>query len=209
MKQRWLICGMALLVGMALLPYRTVSQEIVGSNVTPTQFEKAGAPPRNTLVVGRLRIKGSDFRVDPMADFNLMQAVKERTNIPVKLARTTITLDDDSVFRYPFLFWSSENFVNVFTEEERQKLRRYLTHGGFLFIDDCGAKLTLRPSIRGEINKIFPEHPLQKIPLDHPLYHCYYNLDHLELSGTMRQPYHEGIFIDGRLVLVYTVNAEG
>lgn len=206
--RRLMLC-LVVALGVVLFSYRTTPQEIVGTNVTPTQFEKAGPPPRNTLVIGRLRIKGSDFRVDPMADFNLMQAVKERTNIPVQLARTTITLDDDSVFRYPFLFWSSENFVNVFTEEERQKLRRYLTHGGFLFIDDCGAKLTLRPSIRGEINKIFPEHPLQKIPLDHPLYHCYYDIPALELSGTMRQPFHEGIFIDGRLVLVYTVNAEG
>ena len=47
-----------------------------------------------------------------------------------------ITADSDELAAFPFLFMTGHKLVR-FSRKERERLRRYVEHGGLLFSDDC------------------------------------------------------------------------
>lgn len=61
------------------------------------------------------------------------------------------------------------------TEDQRQALSEYVLEGGSLIINCCGQDESLA-SAQSELAAMFPNHPLRKLPLDHPLYHSYYDI---------------------------------
>lgn len=70
------------------------------------------------------------------------------------------------IFNYPFVYMTGHGNV-VFSEQEVQNLRKYLTGGGFLHIDD---NFGLNKFARDEMKKVFPELDFQELPYDHPVY---------------------------------------
>ena len=94
------------------------------------------------------------------------------------------------------------------TKEEVEALRFYLTHGGFLFVnDDYG----LDESFRREIRRVFPNQPLQPIPDSHLIYHCFYDLPNglpkiHEHDGKPAQGF--GLFHEGRMVVYYVYSSD-
>ena len=173
------------------------------------------APPaakesaHNDIIIARLQLRESTLRVDPMADFNLSRSILKRTNLLLGLDRAVVELKNDDIFNYPFLVFCSEHGKMNLNDLEREKIRRYLVGGGFIYIDDCNAKLRLRSDLRGEINALAPKHQLKPIPLSHPLYRCYYDIKRIVPARRGGPRYHEGLEIDGRLALVYSLNGEG
>ncbi len=94
------------------------------------------------------------------------------------------------------------------TPAEQERLRRYLRGGGFLFVSECSAKLRLRPELRPELQALLPEAKLKPIPPDHPIYRVPYRIDKVAPARRGGKTFHEGMELDGRLVLVYSQNAE-
>ncbi len=156
-----------------------------------------------------VRIKyqgGGDWYNDPEILPNLMREVKSRVqNIDVKSEEVVLTLDDERIFEYPFLFITGHGNIRL-SEEEVNNLRRYLYNGGFLYIDD---DYGLDKYIRRELKKVFPHKRLVKVPFSHPIYHMFYDFPdglpkiHEHYKGP---PEGYGIFIDGRLAVFYTYN---
>ena len=60
----------------------------------------------------------------------------------------------------------------AWTAEEAAALRRYLKAGGMLLADACCGRLAFDAAFRREIAKALPESKLERLPADHPLYHC-------------------------------------
>jgi hypothetical protein len=96
----------------------------------------------------------------------------------------------------------------LFSEQEVGQLRRYLQQGGFLHVDD---NYGMDESIRREIARIFPNQPLEEVPLDHPVYHLVYDFP----EGIPKIHEHDGkpaqglgVFLDGRLVLYYSYETD-
>ena len=86
-------------------------------------------------------------------------------------------------------------------------MRRYLSYGGFLFIDDNSAQpgSAFDASVRKMVSALFPQNPLQKIARDHSIFRSFYLLN--TVSGrSIVKPYLEGISIKGRTVLIYSSN---
>jgi hypothetical protein len=128
--------------------------------------------------------------------------VANQTNLRVNKKFCPVRLDADAVFDYPFCVMSgNENFA--LTQKERQQLRKYLTQGGFLLVSPGCSDEKWDKSFRQEMKLCFPEYPLQKIPMTHPIFSIVNPISRLvEKHG--QQVYLEGLEINGRLVLVYS-----
>ena len=96
----------------------------------------------------------------------------------------------------------------VFSDSDVVNLKKYLTSGGFLHIDD---NYGMNEYVRKEIKKLFPENELIEIPASHPIFQKPYPFpDGIpkihEHDGKRPQVF--GIFIDKRLVLLYTYETD-
>jgi hypothetical protein len=114
---------------------------------------------------------------------------------------------DDDLFSHPFVHMTGHGNVR-FSDEEAERLRWYLAHGGFLFADD---NYGMDESFRREMRRVFPDEELVEVPFDHDLYHSVYDFP----AGPPKIHEHHGgppkglaIFHDGRMVVFYTYNTD-
>src|SRR3954447_22482408 len=80
-------------------------------------------------------------RWDPRPDglSRLAWEIAKRTSIETSAAVKSIALADPELFRYPFAVLSSDQGIPAPADNEVAELRRYLSYGGFLLIDDASA----------------------------------------------------------------------
>ncbi|MFQ6094191.1 MAG: DUF4159 domain-containing protein [bacterium] len=146
---------------------------------------------------------GGDWYNDPSIIPNLLREIGQRTNIAVQKHQAVVEIMDPELFAYPFLFMTGHGEIK-FSDEEAQRLRLHLTHGGFLYADD---DYGMDKAFRREIKKVFPDKELVELPSDHPIYHIDYDFPRglpkiHEHDGKPPQGF--GIFHEGRLVVYYT-----
>ncbi len=180
---------------LAILAALASAQPAAGRQEAPALFQLA-----------RLKYGGGgDWYNDPDAVPNLCKELNRRTNIKVSEDEAHISLTDERLYNYPFLFMTGHGNIG-FTDEEVKRLRRFLETGGFLYADD---DYGMDQSFRREMKKVFPGNDLVELPFDHPVYHQVYDFD----QGPPKIHEHEqgppqglGIFIGDRLVVYYTFN---
>src|SRR3982751_220114 len=80
----------------------------------------------------RLRYDSGDWDYNPKVCANVLDAVLQYTEIPVRQDEVVITLDSKELTSFPFLFMTGHKLVR-FSEKERQGLVRYVENGGVLF----------------------------------------------------------------------------
>jgi len=129
--------------------------------------------------------------------------VAEQTSLKVNKKFCPVRLDAEALFDYPFCVMSgNENFS--LPQKERQQLRKYLTQGGFLLVSPGCSDEKWDKSFRQEIKVCFPEYPLKKIPMTHPIFSIVNPIPQLtEKHGKPASL--EGLEINGRLALVYSM----
>jgi len=155
---------------------------------------------------------------------NLVLALNEQTGITAKVD-AHLFVDSQELFRTPFVFLTAQEAFQL-TEREIENLGEYMRRGGFVFTDN-GNPSSEYSQAEASLRKIFKdalrgEGVLQLIPNDHPIYHVFYDFDgppvgsELSVGGlgsqrdgegavVARSSYHlEGVFVDGRLVAVYS-----
>jgi|UniRef100_A0A7V3PU30 hypothetical protein len=159
------------------------------------------------LQIARLKYEGGgDWYNDPEIIPNLCQELNRRTKIRCLNEEAQVSLLDEKIYQYPFLFMTGHGNVS-FSEEEVKRLRNYLEQGGFLYADD---DYGMDESFRREMKKVFPNSDLVELPLDHPIYHLFYDFPkglpkvHEHYEGP---PHGYGLFINGRLAVFYTYNS--
>lgn len=131
-----------------------------------------------------------------------LDEVRDTTMVDADEGFTPVKLSTEEMFRYPFSIMTGEGDFSLF-EEERTVLKSYLTRGGFLLASAGCSSREWDRSFRREFQAMFPEHELQKIPMDHPLFRTVFNIDRINLKngGTTLL---EGLELDGRIVLIYS-----
>jgi hypothetical protein len=162
--------------------------------------------PQSTGAFSIARLKfggGADWYNDPSAEVNLLNFIKQNTNIKVDVRYQFVDVSSDEIFSYPFLFMTGHGNV-VFTDDEASRLRTYLENGGFLYIDD---DYELDRALRREMKKIFPESDFIELPFSHPIYNIVYRFE----NGVPKTHKHDdkppqgfGIFVGERLAVYYT-----
>jgi hypothetical protein len=173
------------------------------------------------------------------SDIQLSRKLQQYTNVPVEIDGNEaqyITLDDPEIFSYPFLYITGHQEISL-SETEQSMLREYLERGGFMLADDClGFDYAFRREISkvfpdNSLKPIPLDHSVYrsffqlKMPgkwdnkEDSPLFdtaikHNYMSTHGLNSSTIWGgdkevRPWHEGIFINDRLALLYNMNDLG
>src|SRR3954465_880864 len=99
-------------------------------------------------------------RWDPRPDglSRLAWEISKRTSIETSPVVKSIGLADPALFRFPFSVLSSDQAFPAPAENEIAELRRYLSYGGFLLIDDASATRggSFEQSARQLVSRIVP-----------------------------------------------------
>lgn len=150
---------------------------------------------------------GGDWYANPTSLPNLIKYCNANINTTINTKVATVQPGSPDLFSYPFIHMTGHGNV-VFSDAEVSNLNKYMTSGGFLHIDD---NYGMDQYIRKEIKKIFPNNPLIEIPVNHIIFQKPY----LFSSGLPKIHEHEGkrpqafgIFVENRLVLLYTFECD-
>ena len=153
-----------------------------------------------TFFMGRVRYSSSDGNDCGGVGQELMQLVTRASTIKVQEERK-VRLTDPELFETPFLFMNGHNDF-VLTEPELANLRKYLSHGGFMFSSGCCDRPGFPKAWRREFSRIFPNENVKPIPYDHLIYRSFYRIDRIRCLNEPRDIQLEGIFYEGNLVAV-------
>ncbi len=157
----------------------------------------------------------------PKADRQFLLGLRRLTSIRVDEQEKTISLTDPDIFHYPFIYSVECGHWNL-SEAEATALAEYLKRGGFLFCDDFWGSMEWA-NFRRNILRVLPDAGIVDIPLSHPIFHTYYDVNQilqipnvgnaLYYEQTFEQdgyiPYCRGIFDeDGRLMVMINWNTD-
>ena len=150
---------------------------------------------------------GGDWYANPTALPNLVKYCNQNINTTIKEKPPTVTPGSVDIFDYPFVHMTGHGNV-FFSAEEAENLRDYLMSGWFLYIDD---NYGMDEYIRKEIVKIFPNKELKELPANFPMFNYVYKFPQgmpkiHEHDGGRPQAF--GIFMEDRLVLLYTFETD-
>jgi hypothetical protein len=173
--------------------------------ILPAASSRRAAP---VMTIGRLHYDGGgDWYANPSSLPNLLTAIRTRTGLKVTAVEKVVTLSDDELWNVPYIYMTGHGNVH-WSDGDLVTLRRYLQQGGFLHADD---NYGMDASIRRELQRLFPDHPMVEVPLDHPIYHLVYDFP----KGIPKIHVHDGkpaqgfgIFLDGRLVVYYSYQSD-
>lgn len=150
---------------------------------------------------------GGDWYSNPTALPNLIRFCNSNINTTINTKPATVEPGSPDLFSYPFIHMTGHGNV-VFSESDVVNLQKYLKGGGFLHIDD---NYGMNEYIRKEIKKLFPNKELTEIPATHTIFQKPY----LFTNGLPKIHEHDGkrpqafgIFIDNRIVLLYTFECD-
>ena len=176
----------------------------------------------------RLRYTGegrwwrSGWDVDlPASDRNFILKLAQATNIPVYRHEKIISVGSPELFNYPFAYILEVGSLNL-NSAEAANLREYLLRGGFIMVDDFHGGAEWHHFYR-QLKKIFPDREPEDIPITHPLFHCFFNIDSLVQIPGIRSlfngrtyerrdgfpAYCRGVYDDnGRLMMMINFNTD-
>jgi len=140
------------------------------------QVPVRGKPRSGEFVFARLRYDSGDWDYNPKVAANVLNSVVEYTTIQVYPEEVVITADSAELLAFPFLFMTGHKLVR-FSQAERDQLRSFVQHGGFLFSDDCNHDVSglYATSFEQEMRTIFPgPGTLDKLPAHHQIYRSFF-----------------------------------
>lgn len=150
---------------------------------------------------------GGDWYANPTSLPNLVNYCNQNIQTTLTPKVSVVDVGSAEIVTYPFVHMTGHGNV-VFSANDIQNLKNYLTSGGFLHIDDNYGMDTY---IRKEIKKVFPNNPLLEIPSSHAIFQEPYSFP----NGLPKIHEHDnnkpqafGIFVEGRLVLLYTFECD-
>jgi hypothetical protein len=162
----------------------------------------------------------------PDADLNLGWRLSTLTALKVNPDGRFLHLTDKELPNYPFIYMVEPGSLYL-DDTEVEILRKYLLNGGFLWLDDFWGEEEWE-GMAQELKKVFPDRNWVELPIEHPLYHCVFDIKSKERvpnqgNGSRQQfypdydtsekggrvPHHRVIFDDkGRIMCFATHNTD-
>ncbi|MCL2117736.1 MAG: DUF4159 domain-containing protein [Planctomycetaceae bacterium] len=121
----------------------------------------------NRIQVAMLDLQGNANSA-PRAIPKLLDRLAREMKLPVDVRPIKITPDQDEIFDYPILFMHGRNAIEL-TDAQRDRLRRYIENGGFLFVNAICSSKPFTESFRREMATLFPNRKLTKLAPNDPL----------------------------------------
>ena len=150
---------------------------------------------------------GGDWYANKTSLPNLINFANNNLKLNIDKNEKVVEVGSAELLEYPFIHMTGHGNV-VFSAAEAENLRKYLTGGGFLHIDD---NYGLDKFVRREMKKVFPDLDFVEVPFSHPIYHQKYafpkGLPKIHEHDN-KPPQGFGIFYQGRLVCFYTYETD-
>jgi hypothetical protein len=150
---------------------------------------------------------GGDWYANKTSLPNLINFANNNLKLNIDKNEKVVEVGSAELLEYPFVHMTGHGNV-VFSAAEAENLRKYLTGGGFLHIDD---NYGMDKFVRREMKKVFPNLEFVEVPFSHPIYHQKYAFP----KGLPKIHEHDnnppqgfGIFYQGRLVCFYTYETD-
>ncbi len=116
----------------------------------------------------------------PRAERNFLKILSEVTTVQTTPdSYLILDLDDPRIMNYPILYVSEPGYWNA-TAEETANLREYILRGGFVIFDDFRGPDEWNNFSRC-MKQVFPDRNLQELRLSHPVFHCFYDIESLDM----------------------------
>ena len=157
----------------------------------------------------------------PKSDRQFLIVAERLTGLDMFMEEHPRTLTDEDLNRFPFLYALEVGGMSM-TPEEAAALREYLLRGGFLVVDDFWGTYEWE-IFEYEMQKVLPEYPIVDIPLEHEIFHTFYDIDEIIQVPNVNNgrrgwatherdgytPLVKGIFDeDGRLMVIINWNTD-
>jgi hypothetical protein len=157
----------------------------------------------------------------PKAEEQFLEVLDRLTGVDAHRWGNAIHLDDPALRKYPILYMLEVGYMGM-TPAEVEGLRGFLLAGGFLIVDDFWGTREWQ-NFEREMARVLPEFPIVELPMDHPVYRAFYQVDTViqvpafrrngDYSRTWEQDGYEarnfGIFDDrGRLLVAVNWNTD-
>jgi hypothetical protein len=177
--------------------------------VVATLICTAYIPPAASLRIAVLRYNGGgDWYANLETSLpNLIRFCNQNLGTHIDPEQGVVEVGSPELFNYPFVHMTGHGNV-VFSAQEAENLRNYLTGGGFLHIDD---NYGMDPFIRPQMKRVFPELDFVELPHSHPIYNQKFPFP----NGLPKIHEHDnkppqgfGLIYDGRLVCFYSVECD-
>lgn len=133
-----------------------------------------------------VRVRYNDYRGGwgkwatdyPDSDLNFSFRLNQLTALRVTPDPLILDLSDPAIFDYPFLYiiepGGYDGGLNLLPDEI-ETLRRYIDNGGFVMVDDFWGQDEWQIFYQ-QIKQVFPDTEPVELPLEHPIFHCVYEL---------------------------------
>lgn len=190
MKRARPFLGIALLFSVSLGLFALQRQRGSGLQQFSFPTEPAGPPVPSEFYFSRLRYNsgyssGGSFRYGgfrggwsqdfPRADNDCLIALRRLTRIDSPSPLNVVDLDSDRIFDYPWIYAVGVNTWG-FTDREAERLREYLSRGGFLMVDHFHGEDDWNHFMAG-MSMVLPDAVVEDLPDDDAIYHVLYSID--------------------------------
>jgi hypothetical protein len=162
----------------------------------------------------------------PDSDLNFAYRLQQMTSIKVNPEGLFLRLTEKELTDYPFIYMVEPGSLSL-DDEEVTALRKYLLNGGFLWLDDFWGEGEWA-NMEQVLKQVFPDRNFVELPLDHPLYHCVFDIKSKAMCPNVdngsrqqydpnypiwekggRETHHRAIFDDkGRVMVFATHNTD-
>ncbi len=154
----------------------------------------------------------------PLAEAHFLAALQRMTRVQGTTDSVFVTLDDDRLYDYPWLFLQQVGRGEWHPHgEQLARLREYLERGGFLVVDDFHGEYEWA-IFESAMRDLLPDRPIVDIPEADSLMHVMFDLDrrtqipgerHLRYMRMEGPPHWRGIYDrDGRLMVAINHNID-
>lgn len=177
---------------------------VVLSLLAPGQARAFGEASAFTFAIVR---HGGTYNPRPTGLRRISWELAKRTSMAVKLDPKEIDLTDPDLFRYPVLVLSGDGDFPPLSDAEREALRRHLTFGGFLLVDDASAQPggAFDLAARRELRAILPATPITRVAREHVLYKSFYLLNG-PVGRTAVSTDADAMVLQGRIAVLFSPN---
>ena len=153
-----------------------------------------------TFFMGRVKYSTNDGNDCGGVGQDLMKLVSRASTLKIQEERK-VRLGDSELYETPFIFMNGHNDF-VLTPAEVENLKKYLSHGGFIFASGCCTNPNFPRAWRREFSRIFANEMVKVIPYEHLIYRSFYKINRVRCLNENRDIQLEGVFYEGNLVAV-------
>jgi len=190
LKSKSSLLLLAMLLCTAIITTITLAQRSGVKPIDENTFAQTGLTEwkndpkfeRDTFTFARViysgwggRRRGGSWATDyPDSDLNFSFRLQQLTSLKVNPRPVQLELTDEKLFDYPWVYMIEPGSL-FFEEAEVKALRKYLLSGGFMMVDDFWGGDEY-DNFHTEIKRVFPDREVVDLPLEHPIFHCVYDL---------------------------------